>query len=70
MFDFLKPCPFCGGKAKVTYAEHGSNYCSNIYYSTKRGTVSCDRCKVSFPVHAKVKDVVKLWNRRMVNQDD
>ena len=60
----LKPCPFCGGKAIIRYHENGNQYRSNLYYASKRGTVTCEKCRCALHIYAKVKDAVNAWNRR------
>ena len=68
----LKPCPFCGGKAIILYYENGNHlyyengnqYRSNLYYASKRGTVTCEKCRCSLHIYAKAKDAVNAWNRR------
>lgn len=63
----LKPCPLCGGKAKIT----------SRYFGGKREyieTVSCKKCHLSInriwskgmSFETEV-DVVKTWNTRYVN---
>lgn len=49
----LKPCPFCGGKAKINLFL--GNYC-----------VTCDSCPGAiFPCRGmKKKEAIKAWNRR------
>lgn len=49
----LKPCPFCGGKARINLFL--GNYC-----------VTCDECAGAiFPCKGmKRKEAVKQWNRR------
>lgn len=55
----LKPCPFCGGEAKVDYAINDYN----------RWGVSCNTCgcvvEVGFGDYEDtVEEAVKAWNRR------
>lgn len=54
----LKPCPFCGGRAKITEAQiktaHGLHY-----------AVRCTRCKASIsPGYDDVSKAVDAWNIR------
>ena len=48
----LKPCPFCGGKAKERYE------CLNGVF------VQCNECGVSTHVSSSV-DAIETWNRRV-----
>lgn len=55
----LKPCPFCGGEAKVGYAINDYN----------RWGVSCNTCgcvvEVGFGDYEDtMEEAVKAWNRR------
>lgn len=45
----LKPCPFCGGKAKIT---------GYLLYEIK-----CARCRVTLPQRYE-SDAIAAWNRR------
>ncbi|HIE5244287.1 TPA: Lar family restriction alleviation protein [Proteus mirabilis] len=45
----LKPCPFCGGKAKIT---------GYLLYEIK-----CGRCRVTLPQRYE-SDAIAAWNRR------
>ena len=52
----LKPCPFCGGEAKVesdTWRDVGVMHC-----------VECE-CGVSTGVYETVEEAVEHWNRRI-----
>ena len=64
----LKPCPFCGGKAKIyatttrTYPDHGKHYCY------------CEKCLAtgrSFSDFendgSSVFKAIEAWNRRVDN---
>lgn len=60
----LKPCPFCGGKAKL-HISAGSTKKKKLYY------VMCDSntCRV-YPqtyVYSKIGYATRAWNRRADN---
>ena len=70
----LKPCPFCGGEAKITKSGYGH---SKDYYSADY-RIGCERCGFDFKAtsYFGVKDgvpfvsvdgyeqIVDKWNRR------
>lgn len=53
----LKPCPFCGEKAKTNYGNDW--YCGQLSYSWD---VSCSKCEV-IKVCNKTEEAIKEWNR-------
>lgn len=56
----LKPCPFCGGKAKIT--DTNTEDKQHFYYiqCTKCGAAAC------FGNESETKkDAIKAWNRRI-----
>lgn len=56
----LKPCPFCGGKARLI-AHHGGGifvFCSKC---RARTDLHCDA--MEYETHA-VANAIKAWNRR------
>ena len=67
MSNKLKPCPFCGGPAKLYYAP------ANLNDRIPCFGVSCDRCKIIIgTVSAGATDffrtpraAINAWNRRM-----
>lgn len=57
----LKPCPFCGGEAKMhptSSAAHG------VYWAR------CIECGVETRASYILDDAVKAWNRRADNETD
>ncbi len=56
----LKPCPFCGGKAKMVVYTNYNDY--NDY------VVNCTKCGASVPIwHETEKEAAQWWNRRDEN---
>lgn len=51
----LKPCPFCGGKAKIV--------------KTYTIWVKCINCHASANCHSTKKEAAAAWNRRMEEPD-
>ena len=52
----LKPCPFCGGKAKVMNGPDD--------------WVQCDRCGATTAFSATVESAIAKWNRRVKDCGD
>ena len=61
----LKPCPFCGGKAKGPYY-----YDPFDGYQGDCGTyiVDCSKCSVQIIERTKEK-AIEVWNRRAENEE-
>ena len=54
----LKPCPFCGGEAKLTY-----NYTVASHVGCKRG-VHCGKCGCNLFVFGTEAVAITAWNTR------
>lgn len=54
----LKPCPFCGGKARFGQRLNLEKGCKFEIW------ISCTACKVSTGLSAVRAEVVRAWNRR------
>ena len=75
MSDKLKPCPFCGGKAKVEFIS-SINYISVINKKHYNIEFVCQNWCTIKPIgttatnrEEAIENVVKIWNRR-VNEND
>ncbi len=55
----LKPCPFCGGKAKIILLKG-----INAKY------IQCENCRISTEVSSEDKTLIELWNRSIENATD
>ena len=56
----LKPCPFCGGKARLmTYDTYGSHY------------VKCDNvsCGIVTWIHTTGEEAVEAWNKMVTDEE-
>lgn len=63
MADNLKPCPFCGGKAKINYLPpfvHPKTGRKGI----ERRQVYCDNCGVVTAGMVSEEAAIEAWNRR------
>lgn len=63
----LKPCPFCGGKAKLDHGRIGI---------TETSYVRCEKCwskgqSITESVrYSSDAEAIKAWNRRVGEQDE
>ena len=51
----LKPCPFCGGEAKLKIIP---KYYGDIYW------VKCEECNAETPSDFEKDEAIEAWNRR------
>lgn len=64
----LKPCPFCGGEAKIrgyrTFTERVHGIVDKYY-------IECKACHIETPISKNsehIDDVLEYWNRRTTNE--
>lgn len=53
----LKPCPFCGGEAKI-------NRIVNTFYQYARYFSSCTRCSAESKMFETEQEAIEAWNTR------
>lgn len=64
MEDFLKPCPFCGGKPYVNVIEPHTHYIVPGIPDYSGGAfVECSECSCGISGDNR-EDAIKNWNRR------
>ena len=64
----LKPCPFCGGEAKLHYCMSLENETMAARYEGKMG-VHCTVCHIA-TMPMSEEDAIKAWNRRAERCED
>ena len=61
----LKPCPFCGGEAKVWCEfESYETISGNTYDERNLYRAGCVECGISYSAYWEEQLVVDLWNTR------
>lgn len=63
----LKPCPFCGGAAKIHSCAELENETARIVYHGKCG-VHCTECHVATLPCIDEEQAARFWNRRADNE--
>lgn len=70
----LKPCPFCGGKAKVKVCDSSGAYYADIGTEMLHGRqmthclIHCEKCRVRTQTYLTRSGVFNAWNRRADNE--
>jgi len=57
--EILKPCPFCGGKARIRYSSFWNRWC-------REWAVECETCKTIAGDRYKdtEEEAISVWQRR------
>lgn len=64
----LKPCPFCGGEAKLDIGEDWDVDMYNEPYPTACYSVVCKGCGTMNGYFETESEATELWNRRVNNE--
>ena len=67
MLEELKPCPFCGGKARITYVMNEDTWyieCDkcNALMGDRHNTIVASKGRTNFKTKD---DCIKAWNGRV-----
>ena len=60
----LKPCPFCGGKARI---EKGRTFCGNTFSVACADPHNCKGYYVKTKGFYSKNEAISVWNRRVDN---
>ena len=67
----LKPCPFCGGEAKVFVCDNRGDYAtddlSKLAYYGREMThclIKCPKCRIKTSAYLTRGGAFRAWNRR------
>ena len=62
----LKPCPFCGGEAKISIDPDGVKDTCGRYWAF---TIVCQRCAATSGLGFNVAMIANAWNRRATDEN-
>ena len=54
----LKPCPFCGGEARL---QHGPFIATMV-------SIKCTKCGINTPLCDRIKEAIEKWNTRTITE--
>ena len=70
----LKPCPFCGGKAKLKVCEGSGTFFTDVGTAVLFGRemthclYRCERCGIRTKAYLTRRGVWNAWNRRVTEE--
>jgi hypothetical protein len=76
MENKLKPCPFCGGEAKVKVCDGSGTFYADIGTEVLFGRkmshclIKCERCDIKTKAYLTRRGVFNAWQRRTEVKDD
>ena len=76
MLNELKPCPFCGGKAKVKVCDGSGSFYADIgtirFFDREMShcLIKCERCGVKTKAYLTRRGVFNAWQRRDDNGNE
>ena len=65
----LKPCPFCGGAARLWVWSDGGGVCVRCSYCYCQTPTKSDDALLKH-LDPAVEKVIEVWNRRATEEDD
>lgn len=70
MYNKLKPCPFCGGKAFFyIIPAHNHNWGGGVIHVGERVFIECSSCTCAMSAETKEQGIA-AWNHRAEVKDD
>jgi hypothetical protein len=76
MENKLKPCPFCGGEAKVKVCDGSGTFYADIGTEVLFGRkmshclIKCERCDIKTKAYLTRRGMFNAWQRRTEVKDD
>lgn len=64
MTEQLKPCPFCGGSAALTFVGGGVFVDGNIKHRYLNCVPKCSNCNCALSCYTTEEEAVQKWNTR------
>lgn len=65
MTEQLKPCPFCGGSATLSYVGGGVLVNESIKYRSLNCVPKCSNCNCALSCYPTEEEAIQKWNTRV-----